>query len=795
MRRLAFALLLTAGVTADGWADDQELVAAGEEVLQAVEDLRWSAIGPLEHLARVNPLARSGLAVAMHDPAASVRVRAAAAWIHVGGDPDRLRRLLTNEREFVRMETAKLLIRSGRGVPLALDALWAMEMTSDASYSYSLDRDEIYRSLGPGAARTAVPVLLRRLETGDEDQRYAASKMLRSLPTIDADSLRDVLRLLGSDDEGLKIEAAGLVSHIHPGVEDAAPVVRGYLDLAEGTAAIAIAEALATIAPDDPAYLPVLVTGLLDERGSVREAAAHSLTVVGRDAQGVVPALAEWLRCTGDPSDPAIDRSAVEALTRIGAPAVPALARAIDKETDWRVRRTAAEILGRIGPAGGGAATAALIHAAAAQRTAVRQAAIVAIGKLGRVANPAVPVLVAALDEADDTDRRAAAEALGMVGPLPETARQALLAALHDSEFDVRVAAAHALARHGERAGTLLPVLLPLVSDAAPDLCQDALRAIQTLGPDADAAVPRLIGALSLDGMVAMGFAGTATDLSVTASVVVETLAAIGPSAVPALIDALWSADPEVRWLAADALGRIGPPAVVAVPALRDRLNDRGTVGVLVGCVGYEALVSQNVALALWHIGPPAAGAVPDLIALIKRTDSGDPEWSRENTCFREAVIALRHIAPGNAQAAAALRSMLHRDPDGGPWEVTLSLAAVTPDPREKRACIESLLEYVQQTGSELDAMTTSEETMRLVARMGRDADPFVPTLRFMAYDHPLLHPRYRCDAALALARLDPADPRPVEYLRRVARYGEEFFAAPHARLALESLQRPSESP
>lgn len=38
---------------------------------------------------------------------------------------------------------------------------------------------------------------------------------------------------------------------------------------------------------------------------------------------------------------------------------------------------------------------------------------------------------------------------------------------------------------------------------------------------------------------------------------------------VPALIRSLWSTDPDLRIRAADALGRLGPSAAAAIPALR----------------------------------------------------------------------------------------------------------------------------------------------------------------------------------------------------------------------------------
>ena len=67
----------------------------------------------------------------------------------------------------------------------------------------------------------------------------------------------------------------------------------------------------------------------------------------------------------------------------------------------------------------------------------------------------------------------------------------------------------------------------------------------------------------------------------------------IGPSAVPALIEALRDDDGGVRAGAAAALGEIGPAAAAAVPALTEALRDA------------KGEVRVRVAGALGEIGPP----------------------------------------------------------------------------------------------------------------------------------------------------------------------------------------------
>ena len=77
----------------------------------------------------------------------------------------------------------------------------------------------------------------------------------------------------------------------------------------------------------------------------------------------------------------------------------------------------------------------------------------------------------------------------------------------------------------------------------------------------------------------------------------------VGTEAVPALIAALTDAYVDVRRLAADALGNIGPAAAEAVPALIAALTEA------------DVDVRRLAADALGNIGPAAAEAVPALIA------------------------------------------------------------------------------------------------------------------------------------------------------------------------------------
>lgn len=84
-----------------------------------------------------------------------------------------------------------------------------------------------------------------------------------------------------------------------------------------------------------------------------------------------------------------------------------------------------------------------------------------------------------------------------------------------------------------------------------------------------------------------------------------EALSRIGPPAVPALIAALESADPTTRSHACWALGMIGPMAKDAVPYLVARADDP------------VENVRRAAIQALGRLGPAAGDAVPTLLRVM----------------------------------------------------------------------------------------------------------------------------------------------------------------------------------
>lgn len=85
-----------------------------------------------------------------------------------------------------------------------------------------------------------------------------------------------------------------------------------------------------------------------------------------------------------------------------------------------------------------------------------------------------------------------------------------------------------------------------------------------------------------------------------------DALARIGKPAVPALVRTLDDPDANARVQAANALARLGPAAADAVPALTEALDDP------------DPLVRQAAARALGQIGPAAESAIPALVEILR---------------------------------------------------------------------------------------------------------------------------------------------------------------------------------
>jgi HEAT repeat protein len=196
-----------------------------------------------------------------------------------------------------------------------------------------------------------------------------------------------------------------------------------------------------------------------------------------------------------------------------------------------------------------------------------------------------------------------------------------------------------------------------------------------------------------------------------------EALGAIGNPALPVLIDLLGSDDIDLRWGAVVALGEIGDPR--AVGPLARALEDR------------DRYVRTRAALALAAIG---ASALPSLAAAAGHQDAG-VRWA--------AALALGKI--GSPECIPPL-SVLVADPDPGVrWKAAEALgavggeAAVIPlvgalEDRDEEVCevaTASLAAIGEPAlGPLIDALKTKERWFGAVATLREMGAVAVPALR-----------------------------------------------------------------
>ena len=252
-------------------------------------------------------------------------------------------------------------------------------------------------------------------------------------------------------------------------------------------------------------------------------------------------------------------------------------------------------------------------------------AALEALGVADRAESE--PMLVALYHHRSDADaaeqRWTALELLTKLAPLGDPGQAALIAALHDPDEHVRSVAVAALPKAGVTADRAVPLLVEQLQGSADVV---AARALSEYRGAAVTALPDLLQLMSN--------AAASVEARWNA---VRTIGKIGPEAVtalPALIDELDHPEDTIREHAAEAIGDLGPStAELGVPALRGVLNDP------------YVKVRRDAVRSLGYIGPAAAAAVDDILPLLQ-----DPEQI-VRVAAREA---LQKIAPERAPPADA---------------------------------------------------------------------------------------------------------------------------------------------
>jgi HEAT repeat protein len=336
-----------------------------------------------------------------------------------------------------------------------------------------------------------------------------------------------------------------------------------------------------------------------------------------RQIREPLSAIVSALRSRLSDSVSSVRLQAIQALGKVGAPAGPAAddLQALTGDGDESVRCAAIDALGQVG-ATDETTRKRLTDLLSDGSTAVRCAAARALGLLKEAA--AVPALVEALSDAEETVRQTVAEAIGAIGIMPESAMDTLVGGLASPDNLVRAQTARALGEIGSVAADTAPALVGVLEDSNDSVRAEAVEALGKLGPAAaDVAVPRMVHALhDPDSWVS--------------ALAAEALGAMGESAeeaVPALVRSLSHISAQVRANAAEALGKMDQAAQTARPALVQAAteadgNVRCQAVRALGLLGPEPAAREALCAALRDADPQVRAAAAE--ALGQWRDEGE---------------------------------------------------------------------------------------------------------------------------------------------------------------------------
>jgi HEAT repeat protein len=449
-----------------------------------------------------------------------------------------------------------------------------------------------------------------------------------------------------------------------------APWLRARCLMATFLFAFAWCAGLSARAEDAPPTVQKLIESLNSEDKQVRRDAAEELGRRGEAAREAAPAL---IKLMNDP-DPQAGKNAIDALGGIGpaaSEAIPVLIDALDSRKGRGGRgagrmQTAlhvARALAHIGPAAIPQLQSALDSPDAQQRAGVARA----LGAFGPAAAAAIPALIKNLADGSEPARQDSVDALGQIG-VP--ARPALLAALGDADAKRRAGAALALAQLGAPAKDTASALMSVLEKETDPAARAAqITALPKTGPDPARAVPLLVAAATDpdDGIRHAGInalAGART---------------LHPGAVQALAGLLKNSDPALRQRAAHALGRLGPDAASALPALV----------AAAGASDGDAAFTDS----LMQIGP---AALPALLSALKDAKPAANEWIFHTLRgYGGAAVPALTEALQNPKAevrVSAIQALGAMGMDATPAMHTVFTMASGDDPRVQAAALRALV-------------------------------------------------------------------------------------------------------
>lgn len=300
-----------------------------------------------------------------------------------------------------------------------------------------------------------------------------------------------------------------------------------------------------------------LIRLLKSPHHAIRLDSVKAIGDLGEAAEQAIPALIKTL----DDRNEGVRNAAIRALTAVGSLAVPALIGVVDdKELAALTRLGSLRVIKNLGPKAG-AAVPKLVKALGDSDDSIHQNLINAVGSIGPKASAAVPALIKLLEETDDNFTRSdVAYALEKVVSTPAVFKEffpSLIDSLRRSNASVRKRIIDILGKFASEGKEISPVLVDFLDDADADVRSMATTTLISFSPDS---IPDLIRALRDEKVDVRNRAATA----------LAEIGSAGKEAVPSLINLLQDdeEDRAVRLNATRAIGKIGSEAKAAIPLL-----------------------------------------------------------------------------------------------------------------------------------------------------------------------------------------------------------------------------------
>ncbi len=527
--------------------------------------------------------------------------------------------------------------------------------------------------------------------------------------------------------------------------------------------------------------LPAMIDRLLKEKdGQVRLGVLEAVTSLGPDAAPAVPALLHTLRTDAGGSrqeESHQDYRSALALAAVGKPAVEGLRTLLgERGRKENVRAEVVMALGRIGPAAA-PAIPELVPLLGDRSERIRREASIALGRIGP---PAVEPLIAAAKDGAAARRARAVEALGGLAKGDERARLAVLDRVDDQAPEVQAEAIRALARFEVPDDRLQPILAASLRHADGRVRLAAVNVLaarrsmlaalapelETLAGSPDAGPARhaafLLGLMGRDAMPRLIAALHRPESRI--DVIAEAMSHVGRSAGASIVRALEDPDPRVRRGAALAMGQVRPPVPGTDSALAAGLGDP------------DREVRAAFLTAIGQLGPRAAGSGPAVRGLLNdpspeiRALAIEVLWhcaSRDGHLLADLTPRLDDNDPAvQRRAIDTIRAM------GPPGQAVLPRVIgklKSPDTNVRLSAAEFIASHGQAPAGAVPALVPllgdATPRVRIVAAetlgiLGKPAQPALPGLAKLLDDREA-EVRKAAVAAIASLELDATVVRP----------------------------------